>query len=96
VGRLRDNVLQHADEIKGLLPRYRALDIRVFGSVARSEDRDDSDVDFLVEFAPGASILDQVHLLRELTTLLACDVDLVALGGLKERDRHILTEAVSL
>ncbi|MBU6244030.1 MAG: nucleotidyltransferase family protein [Actinomycetales bacterium] len=96
MGRIREGVFRQAQEIKGLLPRNRALDIRVFGSVARAEDRADSDVDFLVLFATGASILDQVHLQRELTELLGCEVDVVAQGGLKERDRHILAEAVPL
>lgn len=86
----------HAEEIKGLLARRHAVDIKVFGSVARGEDRDDSDVDFLVEFGPGASILDQVHLERDLRNLLDCDVDVIPLGGLKPRDEHVLAEAVSL
>jgi predicted nucleotidyltransferase len=54
--------MANAEEIKSLLPSRHARDIKVFGSVARSEDRADSDVDFLVDFVPGASILDQVHL----------------------------------
>jgi len=96
VGEIRNTVLAHAEDIKGLLARRHALDIKVFGSVARSEDHADSDVDFLVEFGPGASILDQVHLELDLRALLECNVDVIAVGGLKSRDAHLLAEAVSL
>ncbi len=96
MGEIRNRVMAQAEDIKALLARRHALDIKVFGSVARSEDREDSDVDFLVEFSPGASILDQVHLELDLRALLDCDVDVVAIGGLKSRDEHLLAEAVSL
>ena len=89
-------VMGHSEEIKGLLARRHALSIKVFGSVARGEDHAGSDVDFLVEFGPGASILDQVHLEADLRALLDLDVDVVPVGGLKERDGHLLAEAVSL
>lgn len=96
MGEIRNMVLAHAEDIKALLARRHALDIKVFGSVARAEDREDSDVDFVVEFGSGASILDQVHLELDLRALLDCDVDVVAIGGLKSRDAHLLAEAVSL
>jgi uncharacterized protein len=96
MGEIRDSVLAHAEEIRALLVDRHALDIKVFGSVARSEDHEGSDVDFLVDFGPGASILDQVHLELDLCALLDCDVDVIALGSLKTRDEHLLTEAFSL
>ncbi|MFA7324197.1 MAG: nucleotidyltransferase domain-containing protein [Candidatus Nanopelagicales bacterium] len=96
MGEIRAHVLAHAQEIQSLLGRRHALDIKVFGSVARNEDSEGSDVDFLVEFGPGASILDQVHLELDLRALLGCDVDVVPVGGLKARDGHLLAEAVPL
>ena len=96
MGEVRDVVFAHAAEIRGLLARRNAVDIRVFGSVARGDDSLGSDVDFLVEFGPEASILDQVHLELDLMALLDCEVDVVALGGLKSRDAHVLAEAVAL
>jgi predicted nucleotidyltransferase len=92
---VRDVVLAHAPEIRSLLARRNAVDIRVFGSVARGDDSPGSDVDFLVEFGPEASILDQVHLELDLMALLDCEVDVVPLGGLKKRDTHVLAEAVA-
>lgn len=93
---MRDVVAARAEEIKGLLARRNAVDIKLFGAVARQEDHEDSDVDFLVEFGPGASILDLVHLELDLRALLQRDVDVVPIGGLKPRDQHLLAEAVSL
>ena len=57
MGEIRNRVMAQAEDIKALLARRHALDIKVFGSVARAEDREDSDVDFLVEFSPGALIV---------------------------------------
>ena len=96
VGQIREVVMAHAEEIKGLLAFRHAREIKVFGSVARSEDIADSDVDFLVEFAPGASILDQIHLENDLRELLGCSVDVIPIGALKPRDAHVIAEAVPL
>ena len=95
MGEVRDVVLAHAAEIRSHLVRRNAVDIRVFGSVARGDDSPGSDVDFLVEFGPEASILDQVHLELDLMALLDCEVDDVPLGGLKKRDTHVLAVAAT-
>jgi predicted nucleotidyltransferase len=76
--------------------RRGARAVWVVGSVARGEATADSDVDFLVEFEPGRSLLDQVHLIEELGALLGTRVDVVAKGGLLERDGDILAEAIPL
>jgi predicted nucleotidyltransferase len=64
--------------------------------VDRGEATAGSDVDFVVEFEPGRSLLDQVHLIDELGSLLGARVDVVARSGLLDRDHHILAEAVPL
>lgn len=74
--------------------RHHARAVSVFGSVARGEDNPDSDIDFLIEFDDSASLFDLIDIQDELTTLLACSVDVVSLGGLKERDDHIRREAL--
>ena len=68
----------------------------VFGSVARGEETPTSDIDFLVEFEPGSSLFDLLHIKEELETLLGVPVDVVSVGGLKDRDDHIRREAVDL
>jgi predicted nucleotidyltransferase len=53
-------------------------------------------VDFLIEFEPERSLFDQVHLIDELSTVLGTRVDVIARGGLLDRDQRILGEAVPL
>ena len=50
---------------------------RVFGSVARGEDTEASDVDLLVDLDQGVGLLDLIGLARELGELLGVDVDVV-------------------
>lgn len=62
----------------------------VFGSVARGEDRPDSDVDLLVELPDGMGILGLGRLREELEDLLACAVDLVPEADLKPTVRPVV------
>jgi hypothetical protein len=84
----------HRGEIRAIARRHRAMSVAVFGSVARGEDAPGSDVDVLVEFAPGASLLDLMAIQDDLEALLGCPVDVVSRGGLKDRDEHIRREAI--
>lgn len=87
--------IQHQrDAIHAIAKRHGALSIAVFGSVARGNDHPDSDVDFLVEFEPGSSLLNLMNLQDELEELLGCSVDVLSAGGLKPRDEHIRSEAL--
>ena len=85
------------EQILALAARYGASNVRIFGSVARSEARPDSDIDFLVRLEDQRSLLDLVGLWQDLEDLLGCEVDVVTERGLKERMRErVLREAVSL
>ena len=80
-----------------LADRFGIKNIRIFGSVARHEAREGSDIDFLVEFPPGTSLLTHAAFQRELSELLGCDVDVASVNGLKEQIRHsVIQEAVPL
>lgn len=71
--------------------------LAVFGSVARHEARDDSDIDLLVEAPPGTSSFAFVRFKRLIERTLGREIDLASYGGLKpERDDDILHEAVLL
>ena len=71
--------------------------MRVFGSVARGEADDQSDIDLLVEMEPGRSLLDLGGLLIDLQDLLGRKVDVATEKGLRERVRErILKQAVPL
>ncbi len=81
-------------EILEIAGRNGAVNVRIFGSVARGEERADSDIDFLVNLQAGRTLLDLARLLRELQTLLDRKVDVVTEAGLRPRLRpQVLKEA---
>ncbi len=73
----RELVAAHRDAIRALAVKYRAGEPRLFGSVARGDERPDSDVDFLVRFENGGTLGQLCGLADELEKLLRCKVDLV-------------------
>ena len=84
-------------DILRIAAKHGAHNVRVFGSVARGEADEDSDIDFLVEMEAGRSLLDMGGLLMDLRELLKRDVDVVTERGLKPRIRErVLREAVAL
>lgn len=78
-------VAAHRGELREVLRRHGVTNPAVFGSAARGDDREDSDVDLLVDFAPGTDIIDIIGIKRELEDVLGVPVDLVPRNGLKER-----------
>jgi predicted nucleotidyltransferase len=90
-----DDLARVRSEILALAARHGARNVRVFGSVARGEADAASDIDFLVDFEPGRSLLDLAALLVDLEDLLGHPVDVVTEPGLKARIRQrVLAEAV--
>ncbi len=85
------------EEILQVAAKHGAHNVRVFGSVARGEADEQSDIDLVVEFEPGRSLLDHAALWLELQELLGCKVDVVSDRGIKPRIRdRVLREAVPL
>lgn len=83
------------EQILRIAAKYGAHNVRVFGSVARGQADEASDVDFLVELEPGRSLFELGGLQFELEALLGCRVDVVTVRGLKARIRErVLREAV--
>lgn len=85
------------DEILRIAAKHGAHNVRVFGSVARGTADAQSDIDLVVAFEPGRSLLDHAALWLELQELLGCKVDVVSERGIKPsvRDR-VLDEAAPL
>jgi uncharacterized protein len=83
-------------EILTVAARRGAKTIRVFGSVARGEARDDSDVDFLVEMEPGRNVLDLSELILDLEELLGREVDVVEIRGQFPAGSEITAQARQL
>lgn len=96
MGSRRSIVNGKREEIHALVRRHRGHAVSLFGSVARGDDTADSDIDFLVEFDAGSSLFDLMDLQEALEQLLGVSVDVVSVGGLKDRDVHIREEAVPL
>jgi uncharacterized protein len=91
---LRDRIHELGDEIEALARKHGAVRIRLFGSVARGEERPDSDVDFLVALEEGRSLLDFVGLKLDLEELLERKVDLVSEGAVSRwLEKRIYREA---
>jgi predicted nucleotidyltransferase len=74
------------DEVARLLRRYPISRAWIFGSVARGDDRPDSDLDLLVELKPGASFADYVDLDAAMASLLGCQVDVVTTKELESNE----------
>lgn len=92
--RLLDLVREHRDEVQAAVERHHGLTFAVFGSAARGDDTEASDIDLLVRFAPGSSLFDLLHLSDELEGILGRPVDVISEAALKPRDGHIRAEAV--
>jgi predicted nucleotidyltransferase len=84
-------------ELIALADRHKADNVRIFGSVARGEAGEHSDVDILVHFREGASLFDLIHLIDDTSALIKAKVDVVSDGGLSPYlEKRILAEAVPL
>lgn len=87
-------VRRHRSEILRLARERGAHNVRVFGSMARDEQVDDSDIDFLVEMEAGRSLFDRGGLLADLQDLLGRPVDVVSASNLRYEIRdQVLAEA---
>jgi predicted nucleotidyltransferase len=85
------------EQILAVVARNGASNVRIFGSVARGESDEKSDLDILVAFEPGRSLLDHAGLIIELEALLGCKVDVVSDKGLRPRMRDtVLRDALPL
>jgi uncharacterized protein len=84
-------------EIQCLASLHGARNIRVFGSVARTEDTAESDIDFLIDMEKSRSLLDLVGFQQELEAMLNRPADVLTEKGMNPylRDR-ILGEAIAL
>lgn len=95
----REQIIEKREAILAVARRHGASEVRIFGSVARGEATDKSDLDLLVRFDPGRSLIDHGMLIEDLETLLGIKVDVVSEGALSPQDRFsnlLAREAVPL
>ena len=72
----------NTDRVIKIFSRFNVKNPRIFGSTARAEDDDDSDLDILVEPNEGLTFFDLARLERELSAVLGCKVDVTTPAGL--------------
>jgi predicted nucleotidyltransferase len=76
---------------------HGAQNLRIFGSVARGQAKQSSDLDVLITLEPGRSLLDLVAIKQDLEDLLDCAVDVVTEDAVSPHIREqVLKDAVSL
>jgi predicted nucleotidyltransferase len=95
--RLIDLIHKKREEILRIAAEHGAKNIRIFGSVLRGEDTENSDIDFLIELEPGRSLLDHVALIQDLEDLLGRRIDVVTESALHWYIKpRVLEEAMPL
>lgn len=91
----RNALLPQRDLIRRIAERHGAINVRVFGSVARGDERANSDIDLLVEAGPSTTPWFPGGLVTDLEEALGRRVDVVTERGLSPEIREmILEEAV--
>ena len=93
------NVLMDAAApvLKELAANHGYRRLAVFGSVARGEARQDSDIDLLVDAPPGTSSFEFIRFKQLFEQVLGREIDLISYGGLKPKlDDDIQRDAVLL
>jgi hypothetical protein len=92
-----DTIREKREEIISIAGRHGATEVRLIGSVARGEARPDSDVDLLVTWSEGTSLLDQAALMLEFEKLLGRKVDIASDGWVKPAIREsVYRDAIAL
>jgi len=95
---LLQQLTEKREAILAVAAQHGAFNVRVFGSVARGEDTENSDIDFLINYdLDKISPWFPVRLIRELEQLLERKVDVVTESGLKSRIRdEVLQDCILL
>jgi uncharacterized protein len=94
---LIDSIRKNRDEIIRIAAKHGATQVRLIGSFARGETRPDSDVDLLVTWREGTSLLNQAALILELESFLNRKVDIASDGWVKPSIREsVYRDAIAL
>jgi predicted nucleotidyltransferase len=84
------------DQIKNFCQHWQIVELSLFGSVLRDDFHADSDIDFLVAFAPTANwgLLDHAQMQQELEILLSRPVDLISKRAIERSSNWIRRQAI--
>jgi predicted nucleotidyltransferase len=96
--KLKQLLQEKREEILKIAAKHGADNVRIFGSVARGEDDEKSDIDFLIDYdVTKISPWFPSGLMQDLQSILGRKVDIATVDGLKERIRErVLQEAIKL
>lgn len=84
---------KHREEVLAIIARYPVTNPRIFGSVARGEDVEGSDVDLVIDVDGTFSYFDMARMALELEALLGCPLDIGTARSLKPHvARHAATD----
>ena len=86
------DILKHRDAILAIAERNGAFNLRIFGSMARGDQNEASDLDLLVRFEPDRSLMDYGMLVEELQDLLGINFDVVSEAGTDQRFRDAVSK----
>lgn len=87
----------HREKIRAIALSHRVTDVRVFGSVVRGEDSEESDLDILVEPTSETTLMDIAAIQFELKELLGVSVDVLTPRAIPDHFRAtVLMEAVAI
>jgi predicted nucleotidyltransferase len=87
----------HREAIRAIVAAHRGANPRVFGSVARGEDTEESDIDILVDSEGRMTLFDIGGIQFGLSQLLGVRVDVLTENGLPEKlRRRVLAEALPI
>jgi predicted nucleotidyltransferase len=92
-----DFLSKNREKIITISSKHKASNIRVFGSVARQDENENSDIDFLVTFDSKSTLFDKIELIEDLENLLNRKVDIVSDKAIhKYLKEKIISEAKML
>ena len=92
-----EQLKEKREEILAIAAKHGAYNVRIFGSVARGEEKESSDVDFLVEIESDRNLLDRIALIQDLEEFLGRKVDVIKLENLHHDIRkQVVYEALTL
>ena len=86
----RQTLQEERATILEIARRHGARDVHIFGSVARGEAGEESDLDIIVRFDAGRTLLDHAGLIGDLEDLLGVKVDVIDADGMRPRFRSVV------
>lgn len=91
-----DAVRAHSGDIDEIVASYGASNVRVFGSVARGDAGEESDVDLLIDVPSGTGLITVERITEAIEAVVPWRVDVVTSGAARGAMAHILDEAIAL